>query len=274
MDDPQAHRRQRLIEALEACRPGRDDLSDPELAMLRAEMAASPQLAEAYGRLQRLDAVLAECFADVSVPEGLERRLRQCLAEALAVPAVEAAGAAPLVAESRPARRVSRRVSRRWLLAGAGTLAVAAGLFLAVWIGLTRRGEVYDERTVLEEAIAFFAAEQPGPGQLLIEHPAPEDFPLSRAVARIPNVRWRAIHGFLGQSGVAFDIATAGAEATLYVVDVRVDELPSGPPPYPAHATAGCSTAAWTEDGLVYVLVVRGDSRAYQGLLAHRGPIT
>ena len=71
-----------ILEAIEACRPGSNDLSDPGLAFLATELAARAELDDAYERLQRLDAMLAVAFKDVPVPEGLGQRILARLAAA------------------------------------------------------------------------------------------------------------------------------------------------------------------------------------------------
>ena len=72
-DEPR--RDERIAEAIEAYRPGRDDPSDPALAPLVERLAADAELALKHQRLQRLDAALGEAIRDVPVPEGLCQRI-------------------------------------------------------------------------------------------------------------------------------------------------------------------------------------------------------
>ena len=81
MDHPPKHD-ERLLEALEACRPGSADLSDPALAHLAAEIAVDPALERLYERLQQIDARVAAAFQEVPVPAGLAERISERLAEA------------------------------------------------------------------------------------------------------------------------------------------------------------------------------------------------
>jgi hypothetical protein len=89
-------------------------------------------------------------------------------------------------------------------------------------------------------------------------------------------VRWRAVSGVLDCRGVAYDLADAnGNRATLYVVRRTVAGVPTAPPSRPALSSGNCSTSAWQEGGLLYVLVVRGEASLYDRFLdLPRGPIT
>ena len=75
-------RDERILEAIEACRPGSDDATDPALAYLAAALAADPELENLYGRLQQVDGMMAAGFRNVPVPEGLKQRLLERLAAA------------------------------------------------------------------------------------------------------------------------------------------------------------------------------------------------
>ena len=76
-------RRQRLWEAMESCRNGSGDLSDPQFADLADRLAEDPQLREQFQRLQAADkAIKAAFLADVPLSAGLAMRVSQRLAEA------------------------------------------------------------------------------------------------------------------------------------------------------------------------------------------------
>jgi hypothetical protein len=71
---------ERILEALDACRAGHDDLHDADLAALAARLAEDADLRDRLARVQRLDVRLAEAIDDVPVPEGLAERLLVALA--------------------------------------------------------------------------------------------------------------------------------------------------------------------------------------------------
>lgn len=275
--ESQPIRDERILEAIEACRPGSDDVAEPALSYLAAALAADPELENLYERLQQVDAMLAAGFRDVPVPEGLQQRLMERLAAAWAQQVDSAEEEqVPEIAKATPATAVvsaPKRVSRRWLLAGGGfAVGSAAALLVAVAIGLFD-SDGYDQQKVLDEAIQFCKSETLLPGHPLAEKTPPEDYPLSRAVARVRGVQWRSIRNFLGCKGVAYDMWVGGTQATLYVVNQPV-ELPKRPLLTPTRATGGYAASAWMEGGRLYVLVVRGNANAYSGFLAPRGPLT
>lgn len=272
-----------IIEAMEACRPGSDDVGDPELAFLAAYLAANPELDETYERLQRLDGALTKAFQEVPVPEGLADRLLNQLSQSIEAPA----DALPAEAEPAQDDEVTREepiaatappkkpVSRRWLLVGAAGLALAGSLLLAVVLQSDRT--VFTEAQIAEMAIRFFDAESlsPGDGRLVVESPPPKEFPISRMVFQHAQVRWRAVSQFLGQNGVAYELARPdGARATLYVTRQAGVGTPSTPPPQPVLTTHNRSVSAWQSGSLLYVLVVDGGPRLYRSYLdIPRGPV-
>jgi len=249
-----------IIEAMEAHRRG-DDLP-PGLADL------DPAAGELLHRLQGTDDAISAAFKDVPVPEGLADRLLDRLADS----AEESVAEEPVVAA--PEVPQPHRVSRRWAIAGCTLLTVAAGLLVAAWIGIDGTSS-WSEGKVLADSIKFFNADSPQGGRLLAESRPPKHYPPSQDILLASGTRWRPIEGFLGRDGVAYDLpGQGGSLATLYVVKRKVSGLPSLPPRKPRGNTGGVSTAAWQEGDLLYVLVIRGGTVGYRGLLAPLGPVT
>ena len=262
---------ERILEAIEACRPQGDDMSDPMLGPLAEQLAGRPEWEEILRRSRRLDTVLVDVFRDVPVPDELEQRILERLASAVSV-----AGCPPEPATAVVVRR--RRPARRWwwLLAGS---AVAACVLVVVFVRMQSPGD-YGKAEVLDVAMAFFDE-----GATQSDPLAPErrpavlaDYPISRDVLQPPGTRWRAIRGFLDRRGVAYDMkGWGGRRATLVVVHYRraIAGLPSKPPPRPLRTTGGQSAVAWQTDGLLYVLVVDGRQHVYRRFLnLPRGPLT
>ncbi len=188
-----------------------------------------------------VDARLTAAFQDVPVPDGLAQRLLERLT-------------------------AERTRSRRWLLIGGGLLAAAAGLLLAVWLASPRE-ERFSEQFVLDEAIRWFDVTAQCPARLLSEKAAPEAYPVSQMVLCPGGTRWRPLDDFLGRRGVIYDLpGPAGVRAALYVVEREADGLATSPALRP-FTTAGYCASAWQEGGLLYVLVVQGDTMAYEGHL-------
>lgn len=296
-------RETRIVEAVEACRPGSADVADPGLAFLSAEMAANRGLEIVYERLQRVDARLAAAFHDVPVPEGLAERLLAALAvdcertgtgpEPVCKTAIETAcgqGSVPILSQSaanadtllsEPAVVAvrPRRVSRRWLLAAAVPLVAAASLFVVFVIGLLHPPMVkeYTGSMVMEEAVALFMREMADPKVAEHGDPAarPKEFPLSRDVFEATEIHWRSVDEFAGRPGVAYDIPgpprDPPVKATLYVIRGNIEDLPDRPRPDLLdcrYSTGNCYSLVWQDRdrGLLYVLVYNGredDHRYY-----------
>ncbi len=265
---------ERLLEALEVCRPGGDELCDPPFAELAEHLSTSPELKGLYDRVQRVDVEVAAAFHEVPIPEGLAERILKCLAAAVEEPAVEAPQetvqpVTPLPAADVP--QAGKRVSRRRLLAG--VLSTGAALLVGVGIYYWATREVYDTARVLGEAAEFFSNDSHEGGHLLADgHHGPDGYPFSREVRDdVREIRWRQIRGFLGRDGVAYDLRDADGitRATLYVVELEVSDLGDTRPPVPPQQdTANCCVAAWKEGALLYVLVAPGGRNEYRDWLA------
>ena len=256
-------RDERLLEAIEVCRPGSDDVTDPALADLADALAADGELENVYRRVQQADATLAAAFRDVPVPDGLKRRLLERLAVAgpVEMPSIEQQGPSDseVAGSDFPASSRPGWLSRRWVLAGGLPLSAAVALMVAAfwWFG-TAPELPWTTEMVLGEAIEIFL-DPADRGEFTRVEPS-DKYPISRAVvAKGARTPWRPIRGFQRRVGVAYDLSRDSGgvrlKATLYVLTVPVKGLPVMPPSRPL-ATQGCATAAWLENGLMYVLVV------------------
>lgn len=256
---------QRILEALEACRPGSDDLHDPGLAYLAAALAADAKLQDLYRRSQQVDAAVAAGFRDAPVPDGLQRRLLERLGAATAEDATSSGDQrSPDGDPAGPQTPASRRwLSPRWLPAYGLAVGTAAAVMIAVfyWLGMSPSQED-STQMVLEEAIKVFIDEA-GADQQFVNRQACEEYPISRAVVSAAGTPWRPLRDFVGRRGAAYDLSRGGVRATLYVLAEPVSDLPPMPPMPPSgrlHTTRGCSTAAWLENGRMCVLVVEHDN--------------
>jgi hypothetical protein len=289
-----------ILEAMESCRPDSDDLFDPALAPLVEVLTLDADLADCFQRQQHADAAVASAFRDVAVPDGLAERLLGRLAEArkegtVPISASATMGLSPLrgvgptaeialrglapaaAATATAADRQRRFLSRRWWTAAAAALSTAAVLLTAAWVWVEiRHRAAYTPLAVLDEATEFFSGESPRTGSKPGEVSPPGGYPISRGILRTSQVRWRPIQGLLGCTGVAYDLSAPGdGRATLYVVSQAVPGLPTQPPREPRPTTAGCSAAAWQENGLLYVFVVDGGPGVYRTYLRlPSGPLT
>jgi len=260
---------ERMLEAMECCRPASDDLGDPAMSVLAAELGRNRKLQILFTRMQKVDAVLAGAIQDVLVPVGLAERLLAGLGEPAAKPALAASAACRAAATST---KFSRRRGQRWALA----ISIAAAAILLVTVGWFQRSRVeYSPSSVLEAAVDFFNRDGHDQGNLLSAAATPWGYPASRYVRLTPETRWRKVGTLLKSGGVAYELGGAtGPRATLYVIRQSVPGLPDQPPPRPVYGTARCSSAAWQEGQLLYVLVVVGEAADYQRLVnVSTGPV-
>lgn len=273
----------RIFEAMEACRPGSDDVADPAMEPLRRQLSDSPELSRAYQRLQRLDQALADAFRDVPVPEGLQDRILARLAAGVPRGPREASLNRDAEGTSVPQTGSRRDRRRRWLI-GACTAVAAAALVLGVLLHF-QRSDKFNISDALSSAIEFFRNDAREGG-----HPMsgpvqpPREFPFSRGLAaifapvetRLVEMRWRAVQGFLNREAVAYDlVGRRGISATVYVATCSVDGLATDVPLRPMLSTGQSSASAWQEGDLLYVLVVDGGIQDYERFFAGAGgPLT
>ena len=188
-----------ILEAMESCRPGSDDLFDPALAPLVEVLTLDANLADRFRQQQHVDAAVASAFRDVAVPDGLAERLLGRLAEAHKEATAEAAlvgpmaeiarqGLAPVAAATVTAIAAARQrrvLSRRWLAVAAAALSTAAVFLTAAWVWVEiHHRAAYTPLAVLDEATEFFSGESPRTGSKPGEVSPPDDYPISRGILR------------------------------------------------------------------------------------------
>ncbi len=271
-DDP------RILEALEACRPGSDDLSDPAMEALAARMAGSPELDGLYERLQRLDKVLADAYRDVPVPAGLADRILARLRESPAdpawgasleePPAIEAPQPAPGPGE-RPGERGLRRSRRAWMVGAGGLVAIAASLLIAVLLGIRSRQQPNLGQLYLAATDDFSQGLHEGAPRLAANDRLVAKYPWGAFVRQDVQIQWRQERELLGYPGVCYHmIGPGGVPATLYVLaDDDEISLVGASATDPVNS-GGLSYSAWREKGLLYVLVVAGEKHDYLRLFS------
>lgn len=282
--DSRPIRNPRIIEALEACRPGSDDLSQPPMAPLARQMALLPELADLRERLQQTDQAIGEAFQRVEVPPGLAAQILSRLApkaeqslEDTPLPEAPVVGAPGRAAGGWRAQPGATG-RRRWLVAFGGLLAAAACLLVALLLRSPPAANITLEQ-LLQEAIAFSQAEGHALGTpFALGAPAPGGFPLPKALpVGDCAIWWRYVRGLLNSDGVAYQIVSpGGVRATLYVIRQNPPGVGAVPPDRPMLATGMRAAAVWQEGDLLYVLVVEGESRDYERLFqpGASGPIT
>jgi hypothetical protein len=273
-----------IRDAMESCRPGSDDLNLPEMSPLAEALAADPELRGTFSRIERLDRQITAATRDLPVPGGLAERILARLpvqaasdeashqkqdADQAAIPAiataldsakVNAAADDPNAVSPLPLPLTRRRISRRaWSLAAVGTCALVAAAFFAVLRPQTPLSA--------DDLIA-----QSGDWAAQIWDRATwstigsAKYPFSAAV-RAQALAWTDVSSIVGKDAIAYDISIGGHRAVLFVIPSNDPVANSAPPAEPQSSTGGQMIGCWQTGGMVYVLVVEGDARAYQNLI-------
>ncbi len=249
-----------LCEMIDALRPGSDDLNQPEMAELASHLAQNDQARALRRRIEQTDHRIADAFHEVSVPSGLAERL------------LTGCEAATSKRDCSPAPAgVVRCGGRRPFVALGVALATAALALLAVGV-FKSNDEPLTADVILDSALHFFVEKDV---QHIIGQPlrsAPADFPIADRDIRVPpGTLWRRLDALAGNGAmIAYDLTTRRnpVRATLYVLRLSVTGLPgSASARRPDRLTLGSCVTAWQQDGLVYVLAVRGKVSDYQQFL-------
>ncbi|MCH8047256.1 MAG: hypothetical protein IID44_26440 [Planctomycetes bacterium] len=262
---------EKLIEQIDACRPGSDDVHAPQLAELRPlqqRLEHDAEARELYDRIQSFDTHIAAAVREVRLEDfpqtaGLEQRLLAAVARA------DPAGDAPIsepASDGPPVRRSSRRGALAWM---SGLAATAACVGIAYYLLPPPETKFRPTPSwVHETALDFYLAETDVPPGKTTS--PPESHPMSGDVVRFAGTRWREVGDFLREDrAVAYEISAPGGNpvATLYVVKLSVPTLPTRPPVKAKLQTGGVCLSAWQSGDFVYVLVVPGGEEAYRQFL-------
>jgi hypothetical protein len=265
--DPDATRKlaadRPLWEAIDACRPGSDDVHSPELAGLAERLLVDPQLAAAFARVQRFDTFVAEALDDVPVPEGIERRLLAALSaarEGAAVSAAPTEEANPVEAPFSTVPLARRRFSARWV---SSLAAVAAVLLVGAFLAWPSSRLTADSLPLAAQQ--WFLAFDPATARW--QDPSPQGYPFPARELAVPAPRWAAVRTAEGYHLAAYDVSLPSAPAVLFVLRGGPGGLPERPPRSPQLSTGAQSVAVWQTGGVTYALVVQGGPAVYQRLL-------
>jgi hypothetical protein len=245
---------ERLQQLIDACRPGRNDLREPELAALADHLAHDADAAAAYERNQRFDAAVGAAFRDAPVPAGLEERL---LAAVGATPSIST----DLEQIDSPVKGRRLRISRRWFWGSAA--AIAASIFVAVVVGHFRTvPEVTPDELVAQTQVVLDDADFRRPEAW---KPVSEDglrrFP-TRYLKMGPD-GWRRTDAGVDGRAIAYRIPVRNKTAYLFVISPKGSPVGlTGAPSGLSGATGGWKMAAWTAGGVIYVLAFNDDLRA------------
>lgn len=254
----------RLLEMIDACRPGSDDLSQPELSELADELSRNPQLQNVFDQSQELDLSIRSSFQAVAPPHGLVDRLLESLEKNS--PDAEDLEAHPDF--DQPLVELSPRKSRRtWtMLVGSASLtAIVAAL--VIWLQAPSTEWTLSESAIAARVDVWNKSLEDDHWQGVADS-TPAGFPTWRhlKLGRHDRWQWLAI-----DQVVCYDLANGEGTARLFVMKPAAKmALPATPSPgYPS--AAGWHVGAWQANGRVYFLAVRTEAnskRLYERIIA------
>lgn len=308
-----------LSELIDAVRPASDDLAQPDFARLAERSRRDAQTRAILQRSQRLDLAIGDALQDLPVPSGAVERLLTTLASAASASSSAVPSPPPPATDAR-ARKVVTSTSAGndrpdfssceaavKLQRGAHDTPGSAHTPTAEDASPSRRSRFLTGALATTAVVALVglwalqpAASQFGPHEVLNflhsdwlfnvdeetlvqtpidERQPPSRYPMAHAVSA-PAKAWRRISDFLGRGGVAYQLRSPAARATLYVVDVegaqdapKVVDLPAEPNVEPLNETAGKAMSVWREGKLMYVLVVWGGANEYKSFVTRGGQL-
>ena len=264
----------RIREGIEACRPGVDDLLDPEQAGLIELAAAARAVSEdpnarmLRDRVQKWDAAISASMEQVPVPADLAQRI---LAGLQAADSASGAAAPPLLTgaviaavEDQPRAEDADEVMkpslwqrRHW--AGASLSAIAAAaLVIAAGYWLQWGSDLPLDQLAQQWQLELTDKWQPATL-------TPANFPVPDAIRVAPS-RYQWIGRLTPTPVVAYELKLGNTTAILYAAKMNRPGLRGTPPVSPQMDTAGQAIYYWHSRDIVYVLVVP-DKRSYRAFV-------
>lgn len=266
-----------IRELMDSCPPQGDGLGQPEMRPLVDLIAADAGVARQLDRSRRLDVGISRAVQDVPIPAGLEQRLLAALGEHPGVspqepskPLGDASGSASgLDLESRPSAAAAdldlvtpggKPALGSWRLWA--TLATCAAALALIPLLVNRQpvGEVgYEE--LVSSALNWELSDE----AWLSDHAIWTRYPLPKqmTVMRLDGRQEVQLSQFK-LTAYCYAVALQSGSARIFVFDKPLGfTLPTAPPVQPMFTQGRC-VAAWTSDGLVYVLVLDGGENDYK----------
>lgn len=252
------NRTHELREQIDACRPGSDDLSLPELAKLREAVQDDADVATALERSQQFDRTVMSAMQDVEIPAGLADRLLK------AASAEGATGEVSLATATKPLRRRPSR--RKWFV----TIGAAAALMLCA-VSLVQFSSQSPRKVSQEElvqAVPEWMRLVGDPNGWVTDprnRPA-QAFAVPQNALNVQPVAWRTFRTPARETAVAYRCNPTGKQAAyLFVVRTRAQYSVGNIPFTVVPGTTGrVAVGAWQTGRMLYVMVVDKDGQGLE----------
>jgi len=282
-----------LVQLLDVCRNGTDDLGLPETAPLAAALATGPEWWARWEAAQAENTHFRRQLEDMPLPAGLEARLRSKLglatAEAVAAGAAtvatgvatvatgaatvaagavtEAAGAVTEVARVAdsavladrvaPSRSRSRSTSRRWfMVAGLASVSVAVAFAVLRWQS-ENRTTLPDSSEALANLGRQWADSVAASADWRSEtNDLPEDREARTTVVG-ERTRWRTLRTTCDRQTHVVEVRRGLVGAWLFSFRGSLPFLKNYVPPARLSGSGEADVWAWSDGSLVFVLVAQ-----------------
>jgi len=276
----------RILEAIDACRTGSDDLSMPELHELAGRIEQDADVQALFDQSQRLDAMIGEAFEEVPVPNGLAEQISASLGAMDAAGDVDTSGHS-LIEQSerdedesavvnRPVVQNSPVASRaaflKWVAVAASIAACFTVAVGAVHFFTPREMEV---EAFTKEARQWINDLQQNPWKLDLDAPLPSHYNIEPSVVIAPR-GWQQLEVPYGSKAVAFDLRKNEGSpfAALVVFDTYdgIEKVGSVLSPVPLSNTGNVCIGACKVENTLYVLIVEGNVDQYRRFIKSQLP--
>jgi hypothetical protein len=275
-----------LVQLLDVCRNGADDLGLPETTPLAAALATNPEWRVRWEAAQAENTLFRRQLEDVPLPAGLEARLRSKLglatAEALEAGAVtevagativaagavtevagavteaaQVADAAVLADRVAPSRSRSRSMSRRWfMVAGLASVSVAVAFAFLRWQS-ENRTTLPDSSEALANLGRQWADSVAASAEWRSEtNDLPEDR-MARTTVVGERTRWRTLRTPCDRQTHVVEVRRGLVGAWLFSFRGSLPYLKSYLTPVHLSGSGESDVWAWSDGSLVFVLVAQ-----------------
>ena len=266
-----------LVQLLDVCRNGTDDLGLPETAPLAAALATGPEWWARWEAAQAENTHFRRQLEDMPLPAGLEARLRSKLglatAEAVTAEAVTAgaatvatgaatvaaqvADAAVLADRVAPSRSRSRSTSRRWfMVAGLASVSVAVAFAFLRWQS-ENRTTLPDSSEALANLGRQWADSVAASAEWRSEaNDLPEDR-MARTTVVGERTRWRTLRTPCDRQTHVVEVRRGLVGAWLFSFRGSLPYLKSYLTPVRLSGSGESDVWAWSDGSLVFVLVAQ-----------------
>jgi negative regulator of sigma E activity len=244
-----------LYEMIDACRPGHDDINQPEFSELANAMSQDLDLQRLFARSQAVDSAMRTAFQAVIPPPGFANRLIEAIEAAATEESDETSIA---VADSELQVELANRPSRRTFAIWTGVVSLSAvAATIVIWLTMSPPVTRLTDQSIAENVDQWnLELDKVANWQSAANLPA-QDFPTWQHLKISDGDRWQWVSK---RRVVCYDLLIKPREdgeiVRLFISQpTAAVSLPANPPAgYPS--PRGWHVGAWQANGRVYYLAV------------------